>query len=153
MARSSYHGVCEAIPARPRRLPRRDRSDRTSPVDPTGRERAEVEEANARFYRVFETLDLQQMDEIWAHEDHVRCVHPGWCMLAGWEAVRHSWEVIFKNSQEMRFSITDVHAHVEGAFGWVTCTENILSEIPRQHLGDVGAGHQHLRAERRASGS
>jgi hypothetical protein len=94
-------------------------------VEPTGRE-AEVEEANARFYRVFETLDLQQMDEIWAHEDHVRCVHPGWCMLAGWVAVRHSWEVIFKNSQEMRFSITDVHALVEGGFGWVTCIENIL---------------------------
>jgi ketosteroid isomerase-like protein len=91
-------------------------------------ERGEVEEANARFYRVFETLDLEQMDEIWAHEDHVRCVHPGWRMLAGWAAVRHSWEVIFKNSQEMRFSITDVHAHVAGAFGWVTCTENILSE-------------------------
>ena len=42
--------------------------------------------------------------------------------------MRHSWEVIFKNSQEMRFSITDVHALAEGGFGWVTCTENILSE-------------------------
>jgi ketosteroid isomerase-like protein len=91
-------------------------------------ERAEVEEANARFYRVFESLDLVQMERIWAHGAHVRCVHPGWCMLAGWDAVRHSWEVIFKNSHEMRFSIGDVHAHVEGGLGWVTCTENILSE-------------------------
>jgi ketosteroid isomerase-like protein len=95
---------------------------------PPDSEHASVEEANARFYRVFETLDLEQMDEIWAHEEHVRCVHPGWCMLAGWAAVRHSWEVIFKNSQEMRFSITDVDAREEGGFGWVTCTENILSE-------------------------
>ena len=91
-------------------------------------ERAEVEEANARFYRVFETLDLRQMEEIWAHGDHVRCVHPGWGLLVGWEAVRDSWEAIFKNSEEMRFSITDVNVYVEGAFGWVTCTENILSE-------------------------
>ena len=35
-------------------------------MEPTGR--AELEEANARFYRVFETLDLGQMDEIWAHD-------------------------------------------------------------------------------------
>jgi ketosteroid isomerase-like protein len=91
-------------------------------------ERVEVEEANARFYRVFESQDLRQMEQIWAHGAHVRCVHPGWCLLAGWEAVRHSWEVIFASSQEMRFSITDVNAAVEGALGWVTCTENILSE-------------------------
>jgi ketosteroid isomerase-like protein len=90
--------------------------------------RVEIEEANARFYRVFESLDLRRMEEIWAHDEHVRCVHPGWCRLAGWDAVRHSWEVIFKNSHEMRFSITDVHARVEGDLGWVTCTENILSE-------------------------
>ena len=91
-------------------------------------ERAEVEEANARFYRVFESLDLRQMDEVWGHGDHVRCVHPGWGLLTGWEAVRESWEAIFKNSEEMRFSITDVNVYVEGPIGWVTCTENILSE-------------------------
>ncbi len=91
-------------------------------------ERVEVEEANARFYRVFESLDLRQMDEVWAHSDHVRSVHPGWGLLTGWDAVRESWEVIFKNSEEMRFSITDVNAYVEGPIGWVTCTENILSE-------------------------
>ncbi len=91
-------------------------------------ERAEVEEANARFYRVFETLDLRQMEEVWAHGEHVRCVHPGWGLLTGWDAVRQSWEAIFKHSEEMRFSITDINAYVEGVFGWVTCTENILSE-------------------------
>jgi len=91
-------------------------------------DRAEVEEGNARFYRVFESLDLRQMDEVWAHADHVRCVHPGWGLLTGWDAVRESWESIFKNSEEMRFSITDVNVYVEGPIGWVTCTENILSE-------------------------
>ena len=85
-------------------------------------------EANARFYRVFESQDLARMDAIWSHGDHVRCVHPGWCLLAGWDAIRGSWEAIFKNSTEMRFSIGDVHAHVEGGLGWVTCTEHILSE-------------------------
>src|SRR5712664_2125901 len=66
--------------------------------------------------------------EVWAHGEHVRCVHPGWGLLTGWDAVRQSWEAIFKHSEEMRFSITDINAYVEGVFGWVTCTENILSE-------------------------
>jgi len=93
---------------------------------------AEVEEANARFYRAFESLDRAEMDQVWAHGDHVRCIHPGWCLLSGWEAVRHSWEAIFKDSREMRFSISDVDAHVEGDLAWVTCAENILSHARGQ---------------------
>jgi len=91
-------------------------------------ETAEVEEANAHFYRAFENLDLTEMDLIWAHTDSVRCIHPGWGMLSGWEAVRQSWEALFKDSREMRFSLSDVTARVDGNLAWVTCTENILSE-------------------------
>ena len=89
---------------------------------------AEVEEANARFYRAFENLDLTEMDLIWAHTDSVRCIHPGWGLLSGWEAVRQSWEALFKDSREMRFTLSDVTARVDGNLAWVTCTENILSE-------------------------
>jgi ketosteroid isomerase-like protein len=89
---------------------------------------AEVEEANARFYRAFENLDLAEMDLIWAHTDQVRCIHPGWGLLSGWDAVRQSWEALFKDSREMRFSLSDVTARVDGNLAWVTCTENILSE-------------------------
>ena len=49
---------------------------------------AEVEQANARFYQAFETLDLARMDQVWAHGEHVQCVHPGWPLLVGWAAVR-----------------------------------------------------------------
>ena len=88
---------------------------------------AEVEEANARFYRAFESLELSEMDQVWSHGADVRCIHPGWCLLSGWEAVRQSWDAIFKSSREMRFSIGDVDVHVDGDLAWVTCTENILS--------------------------
>jgi ketosteroid isomerase-like protein len=86
------------------------------------------EQANASFYRAFEALDLRAMDEVWAHGPHVKCVHPGWPMLTGWDAVRASWEAIFANTQEMRFTLTDVRAAATENFAWVTCTENILSE-------------------------
>ncbi len=93
---------------------------------------AQLIEANAGFYRAFESLDLAEMDRVWAHTDYVRCVHPGWCLLVGWEAVQQSWDAIFKGTREMRFSIEDVRAHVDADFGWVTCTENILSHARGQ---------------------
>ena len=86
-----------------------------------------MREANEAFYRAFESQDIARMDEIWAHEEQVKCVHPGWGLLCGWEAVRSSWEMIFKNSGEMRFTLTDVRIEVRGGLAWVVLTENILS--------------------------
>lgn len=93
---------------------------------------AAVEEANARFYRAFESLELSRMDDVWSHGGHVRCIHPGWFLLSGWEAVRQSWKAIFKDSGEMRFGITDVDVHADGDVAWVTCRENILSHARGQ---------------------
>ena len=93
---------------------------------------AEVEEANARFYRAFESLEIAEMDAVWSHRDDVRCIHPGWCLLSGWDTVRQSWAAIFKGSREMRFSLSDVDVHVTGDLAWVTCTENILSQARGQ---------------------
>ncbi len=89
----------------------------------------EIEAANARFYRAFEALDLIEMDAIWAHAEYVRCVHPGWPLLTGWDAVRDSWRVIFENTEEIRFTLGDVDVVASSSFAWVTCTENILSGI------------------------
>jgi ketosteroid isomerase-like protein len=88
-----------------------------------------IEAANAQFYRAFETLDIHEMDRVWGHGEHVKCVHPGWPLLTGWAGVRDSWEAIFDSTAEMRFTLTDVRAEVAGALAWVTCTENILSEV------------------------
>jgi len=88
-----------------------------------------VQEANARFYRAFERLDLTEMEGVWAHGDHVKCVHPGWPLLSGWPAVRDSWRAIFENTSEMRFTIADVAVVAFADFASVTCTENILSEV------------------------
>ena len=86
-------------------------------------------EANARFYRAFEALDLAAMEAVWARGEHVKCVHPGWPLLTGWPAVRESWRAIFENTEEMRFTISDVRVETGGVLGWVTCTENILSDV------------------------
>jgi ketosteroid isomerase-like protein len=84
-----------------------------------------IEEANTRFYRALESGDLDRMEEVWAHEDWVRCVHPGWDLLTGWQRVRESWLMIFEGGQKMRASPSDVWVHSTGELGVVTCTENI----------------------------
>jgi ketosteroid isomerase-like protein len=91
--------------------------------------RKAVEEANRRFYRAFEALDLAEMEKVWVHDDHVKCVHPGWPLLSGWDSVRASWEAIFSNTGEIRFTLGEVQVAVRGPLAWVTCTENILSQV------------------------
>jgi len=90
---------------------------------------AEVEEANLRFYRAFETLDLAQMDAVWLHTERAQCVHPGWPLIVGWAAIRDSWETIFANTTEMRFTIGDARVAGGPDLAWVTCTENILADV------------------------
>ena len=93
-----------------------------------------LREANTRFYRALEQLDLPAMDRIWAHEGWVRCVHPGWEMLVGWEAVRQSWEQIFSSTRWLRVTPTAVVEAVMGEVGLVICSENITATTE----GDVG---------------
>ncbi len=92
-------------------------------------DRIALADANGRFYRAFEELDVIAMDAVWMHAEHVTCVHPGWPLLVGWSAVRESWRAIFTNTAEMRFTLSDVRAEAAGVLGWVTCTENILSDV------------------------
>ena len=92
------------------------------------RDQDAVREANDRFYRAFESLDLAEMDAVWAHRDDVACVHPGWQRLHGWDDVRRSWAAIFQSTSEMRFTITDARVEVRGDLGLVHCTENIISD-------------------------
>jgi ketosteroid isomerase-like protein len=95
----------------------------------SGGDLAEVEAANLAFYRAFETLDLARMDAVWLHDERAQCVHPGWPLIVGWSAIRQSWEAIFANTTEMRFTISDARVALGGDLAWVTCTENILSDV------------------------
>src|ERR1700757_2605852 len=88
----------------------------------------QVKRANERFYRAFESLDISKMAAVWLQAERAKCVHPGWCLLSGWEAVRQSWEAIFKDSRELRFTLSDLQVQIEGGLAWVTGTENILSQ-------------------------
>ena len=46
-----------------------------------------VLEANDAFYRALNQKSQEAMDRIWARSAPVACIHPGWNMLVGREAV------------------------------------------------------------------
>ena len=87
----------------------------------------EVTRANEDFYSAFESLDIMQMDGVWAHQEYVTCIHPGWSIRVGWPLVRDSWVVIFNNVFSMGFSLTELQVQVAGDLAWVICKENITS--------------------------
>lgn len=84
---------------------------------------------NAEFYAAFESLDMSRMEAVWLHEGYIRCVHPGWALLSGWDAVMQSWRQIFENTQRMKFTLTDVRVNVTGSLSWVTLYENLVSRV------------------------
>jgi ketosteroid isomerase-like protein len=87
----------------------------------------EVTKANEAFYEAFESLDIANMDRVWAKEEYVTCIHPGWPLRHGWPAVRDSWVLIFNNTFSMEFTLSEVQIHVAGDLSWVICMENISS--------------------------
>lgn len=91
-------------------------------------EQRDVEAANRTFYQAFETLDIQEMEKVWLRAPHIKCIHPGWPLLAGWGPIMASWERIFENTFSMRFTLTDVRVEVSGNLGWVVLIEELEAQ-------------------------
>jgi ketosteroid isomerase-like protein len=92
------------------------------------REKGAVREANEAFYRAVESLDIREMDPLWAKGEQVHCIHPGWSARSGWRQVRDSWVMIFNHTRVIRFAIDNVQVYLSGPFAWVVCIENIESD-------------------------
>ena len=88
-------------------------------------DRKAVIEANRAFYRAFETLDAEQMEQVWLRDARIVCIHPGWRKLSGWGPVMHSWERIFESAFEMKFQVTELEVFLEGNVAVVVTEENL----------------------------
>lgn len=97
-------------------------------------QREALGESNAAFYRAVEELDLAAMERVWLHEPWVRCIHPGWDLIVGWDNVRQSWDQIFSGTRWLRVIPTSIDLQVLGQVGMVGCAENITATSD----GDVG---------------
>lgn len=90
--------------------------------------------ANASFYESLEKFDLVGMKSLWYRGDGVRCIHPGWEAINGYEAIIDSWDQVFKNTGWMRVTPTEVSTWRLGELGLVYCAENITAK----HDDEVG---------------
>ena len=84
-----------------------------------------IEASNLRFYKAFESLSIEKMEEVWKHSNDVICIHPGWEMFSSWTAIRESWVRIFENTKMIRFLVTNIKIKAFEKITVVICLENV----------------------------
>jgi ketosteroid isomerase-like protein len=85
--------------------------------------------ANAAFYAAFAASDAGRMDAVWARRAPVACVHPGWEVLAGRDAVMESWRRMFETGGAPPILCEKAAAHLLGAAAFVTCFERVPGAV------------------------
>ncbi|HHB11611.1 MAG TPA: DUF4440 domain-containing protein [Chromatiales bacterium] len=105
---------------------------------------ATPEEAEAAFYRAFESTDLEAMMRVWYRDEAIVCIHPGGPRLEGPEEVRSGWKAVFDSGQRLRFSLRDqirtrdallsIHlvkeyVHVSGVLRGVVLATNVYQQV------------------------
>jgi ketosteroid isomerase-like protein len=87
-------------------------------------EAREVLAANAAFYDAFTRRDAAAMDSLWARTAPVACVHPGWELLAGRDAVMMSWRrILVGGTAPDSIRCERPQAFVSGNLAYVLCFE------------------------------
>ena len=81
--------------------------------------------ANRLFYEAFSRRDLAAMVRVWATEHAVSCVHPGWHVLRGREAVLSSFRAILSSSDSPDLHASDEVVVLVGDTAVVTCHEHV----------------------------
>jgi len=92
----------------------------------TNSDRKEVLEVNERFYKALGTRDLKLMDKVWIKDSRAGCVHPGWTMLQGWQAIRQSWENAFDPEDQLDIKLMNVSVEIKDNVAWVTCVQQLV---------------------------
>ena len=85
---------------------------------------SEVLAANAAFYDAFAQRDAAAMEDLWARESKVACLHPGWEPLLGREAVLLSWRrILLAGGAPPSIRCERQQAYRAGEAAWVICAE------------------------------
>ena len=85
----------------------------------------EVIKVNERFYNALGTRDLEMMDTVWVKDSRAGCVHPGWIMLRGWQAIRQSWENVFDPRDRVDIVLSGISVEIKGDIAWLTCIQEL----------------------------
>jgi ketosteroid isomerase-like protein len=77
--------------------------------------------ANAAFYAAFAAGDISEVSRLWADDDDISCIHPGWPAIVGREAVLGSWRDILQNPNRPQIACAEPHAIIDGNNARVLC--------------------------------
>ncbi|MCH8312098.1 MAG: nuclear transport factor 2 family protein [Nitrospinae bacterium] len=87
----------------------------------------EILNVNENFYQAFNRGDLNLMKSVWAQNDSVVCIHPGWEVLRGFDVIIQSWEKIFVGSENLEIKLSEIKVSGDGGMVWVSCQENLFA--------------------------
>lgn len=82
-------------------------------------------EVNEVFYQALATRDLKLMESVWKNDSFVGCVHPGWIMFHGWDAIKQSWENVFDPNDQLDIKLLNVNILVKKDIAWLTCIQHL----------------------------
>jgi len=83
------------------------------------------EEAEAAFYRSFETGDPEAMMKVWDQAADIVCVHPFGTRLEGVNAVRNGWSGLLTGKQRLTFAVESSLSYNSGELTVNTVLERI----------------------------
>jgi len=79
--------------------------------------------ANQAFYVAFSTGDFTKLAGLWADDDNISCIHPGWPVIVGRAAVIGSWRDILQSPGRPQITCHEPYAIITGDSGHVVCIE------------------------------
>jgi ketosteroid isomerase-like protein len=86
-----------------------------------------VRNQNDRFYEALSGQNLIRLEQLWSHSAYVRCVHPGWQMVTGWENIRESWRKLFTSKICLTVEPETAEVTLHGRIAVVTCRATMTS--------------------------
>ncbi len=89
----------------------------------------DILEANDAFYRAFRDQDIALMDDVWAEEHGVVCIHPGWQALCGREAIMASFARIMEGPAPPEIQCVDPMVFLQGEAAVVVCSERVKENV------------------------
>ena len=81
--------------------------------------------ANEAFYVAFNGRDFPTMEQLWASESPISCIHPGGGAIFDREAVMASWKSILGHDSQAPIKFIGPRARLFGDYAAVVCFEVI----------------------------
>ena len=92
------------------------------------------QDCEAGFYEALESANLEDMMEVWAEDEEIVCVHPGWPRLTGCEQIRENWAQIFRSGERLK-----VHLSAQ------VCVQGMMLSVHSLHENILVAGEPKAR--------